>query len=397
MSAWFSPEFEDGTLVNDLALELVEQGHEVLVYAQDWDGRKKSPEIFEAHGVKVAWQPHAGQGRNLGRLGLPVKWLFSSLLGWRNYRKLMKEFEPEGLICFSPAVISFWVVRHFYNRKSLKSLIIQWDFFPKHHAQIGLVPSGPVEKLLMELEQWLLNRFDFVGHMSERNIRFFRENYIKCTKTKQVILPIWGKKDRNECSSTIDDIRKKYDLPLDKIIVVFGGQLSAGRGLGEILEFVRTAEEKIPNSYFVIIGSGKLRKWIQDKIVELELGNIVLKERIPRNQYQEFLRACDIGLVSTQGGTGVPTFPSKSIDYMRNKLPIIASTEDTTDFGEKLEAAGAGIYVPAGHAEELLTSLAELCADKERRLRMGEKSLAYFLENHDVTEVASKLVNYLAR
>ena len=77
--------------------------------------------------------------------------------------------------------------------------------------------------------------------------------------------------------------------------------------------------------------------------------------------------SCDVGIVATVANVDVPTFPSKTIDYLRAGVPVAASVEATTDFGEFVEAQGFGVAVTAGSPGRLLAAIETILADDKRR------------------------------
>ena len=92
----------------------------------------------------------------------------------------------------------------------------------------------------------------------------------------------------------------------------------------------------------------------------------------------------------------MPTFPSKSIDYMRNKVPMLVSTEEGTDFRTLVSQAGAALSSIAGDHAAFLENLVRLSSDAALRKEMGQHGLEYFLANHNVAVVADNMVRWLS-
>ncbi len=396
-SSWFSRDFEDGTLVNDLAQELACRGHQVLVYAQDWAGRTDRAEIIEGGGVTVAWQPV--KKTSLPGVRMPWKWGATSFDGWRRFGSTIRAFDPQWIVGFTPTTIHAGLIRRLLPSRRIRSLIIQWDFFPFHHAQIGMIRSRLLARMLERVETSLIDRFDHIGHMTPRNTEYFNRHYAAARKVNRLVIPIWGPASRTQQGIEIDcrAIREKYALPHDKVIAVFGGQLSKGRGIDNVLVLAERCARELPEAYFVIIGDGELRAYIEARIKAMPSANMVLKKRLPRSEYQGFVRCCDIGIVSTEGQVDVPTYPSKSIDYFRNSVPVIASMEASTDYCIILERdANAGLASVAGDHDAFFVNMARLTADADLRRRLGESGRAYFLETLTVSKVAEAIERCLA-
>ena len=393
VSSWVSNDFSDSTLVNELAAEFARQGHDVLLYAQDWDNRLDKTCSFTERRVRVLWQRHAGNIFPIPKLRLLLKWSLTSIIGWWNHGQEMRRYGADMLIVINCGTIHASQILLLPNARTARKLFIQWDFFPIHHWEIGMFRGRALFRISRWIEESLIKRFTWIGHMSPRNISFFRENYPRCAELDQLIIPIWG---IEPLPALAPDERKKtraaYGLPSDKIIAVFGGQLSRGRGLDNILALAKRAQAEMSSVHFVIIGQGKLKDWLARQVESGIHANVTLMDRIAKDRYQSFLASCDIGIVSTEGGTSVPSFPSKSIDYMRNGLPMLISTEASSDFPQIMESAGAGLASVAGDHEMLWSNLKKLAGSEAFRREAGEAGKQHFIANHHVASVVKSII-----
>ena len=77
------------------------------------------------------------------------------------------------------------------------------------------------------------------------------------------------------------------------------------------------------------------------------------------------ISACDIGLVCTVAGVDSSSFPSKTIDYLRAGLPIVAAVEQESDYREFLRRWNIGISIPAGDATALFAAVIRVVDDQE--------------------------------
>src|SRR5690606_36199346 len=102
---------------------------------------------------------------------------------------------------------------------------------------------------------------------------------------------------------------------------------------------------------FVIIGKGGELPRLKARVREEGLTNVIFIDHVPRDEYENIVAVCDLGLVSLSGRHSVPSFPSKSIDYLKVGLPILASIDKCTEFGDILvNDMKAGLWVEAGDA-----------------------------------------------
>jgi glycosyltransferase involved in cell wall biosynthesis len=265
--------------------------------------------------------------------------------------------------------------------------------FPYAHRDLGLVPRGTVFQAALWAETRLMRRFDMIGCMSPANARYLTTQYRLHPKTKVQILPIWGPTDS---TGTVDAraVRARHGLPFDRPICIFGGQLSEGRGIEEILATAVLARQAANEIAFVIIGEGRLRPKVERHIASGG-DNVFLLGRVPREAYLELAAACDVGLVVTVAHTDVPTFPSRTIDYLRAGLPIVASVERTTDYGMFIADHQLGIAIEAGHPDQLLSAIQHTFREDLDRAVIRRRAKAALDTVFDVDNVARKMVDQM--
>ena len=123
-----------------------------------------------------------------------------------------------------------------------------------------------------------------------------------------------------------------------------------------------------------------------------DASNVFFLGQISRSEYLNIAAACDVGLVCTVDGVDVPTFPSKSIDYFRAKLPILASVELTTDYGSFISENLLGRVCEAGNPKALFETLMELIETPILMLEMGENGFQIYQNKFHVKKVAHELL-----
>lgn len=322
------------------------------------------------------------------RFPLPVslKWLIYSPAAFLFYWKLF--FKRYHLvIAFSPGSAS-WFLCLISRLIGRKNLLIYWDFFPIHNQQIGMMDNGFRSKLFYLLEKFCVKNFDYIACMSPKNVEFF-ENYFGQVKSSSQLLeiPIWG---------TDTDVSKFSGLstfdfyePSNKYFV-FGGQLIPGRGLDVAMEAALLAAKKDPKIRLLIFGTGILSQTVEEYSLKSS-GVIRYCGTVERRRYKSILKDCIGGIVSTVSDVSVPTYPSKSLDYMMANLPILASVEDSTDFGEIIEFYGAGIKCKEGDSESLSNAMCRIANDLSLRNTMGVNSRKMYEIRHQTIEVAKSI------
>lgn len=383
----------DPWLTNELADALQFSGHTVTVVYLNWNKIANTPEdeLKTSTGVRVLAIPPIVTNTRLPLLNNLLKWTLSSARAYRALRKALREEEFDLLICFSPAVTMALPILLMTNRAKTRSFLIQWDFFPFHHRQIGLMSSPIIFHLARLAEEKLLRRFDAIGCMSQKNIEYLRSHYDIKPEQNLCVLPIWAKETKLD-NIDVNTTRKKYELPTGNPIVVFGGQLAPGRGVEDLLQMAALAEHADSSLIFLVIGSGP-QETLVNSYIHKGHHNLRWIPWIPRSNYLDLIRACNLALVCTVRDVDVPTFPSKTLDYLRAGLPIVASVEESTDYGQYLVSNCIGVSVTAGAPNQLLETTQALLRDEARLRLMKENGPKIFKEHFEVEHVVRQLIS----
>lgn len=99
------------------------------------------------------------------------------------------------------------------------------------------------------------------------------------------------------------------------------------------------------------------------------------------NVLQEFVKICDIGLLNLSSRFTIPNIPSRTLSYWEAKIPVLASIDKSTDFGDILEQSGSGLWSITGDIKTYMQNFEKLYIDKQLRTSMGECGYSYLLKN----------------
>jgi glycosyltransferase involved in cell wall biosynthesis len=382
----------DRYMTNELAGALVAAGHCVQAVVTDWDAPFGAPvtSIRSDDGVDVlVIAPRAFS--KLGRfVEKASKWTLSSLFALREMCKALSGRRFDVLICFTPCVTVaaqlHWATKHLGTR----NMLFVHDFFPYHHRSIGLVPDGLVFQVARLLEEHLIRRFHAIGCNWPSNIVYLKKHY-RIRKDQHVIwTPLWGESSTRPPPRPKEVARIEHSLPLDRKIVVFGGQITEGRGVEEMLTLAALAQTKRPDLAFLFVGDGRLTPVIEQRIAS-GASNVIWRRRIPRDEYLRLLGACDVGLVATVRQVDSSSFPTKTIDYLRASLPIVASVEEESDFRKFLSRWNIGVSVAAGDARALFQAVVSVIDHPEMTANIARNTHACLEEVFDVKRTVELL------
>ena len=164
---------------------------------------------------------------------------------------------------------------------------------------------------------------DFIGCMSPANVKFVLDhnNFVdpktvevapnSIELTEQVKLP---KEDKEE-------IRKKYKLPLDKPILIYGGNLGKPQGIPFLVECL-DANKNREDCHFLIIGSGTEYGRLEEWYKSVNPKSVSLYQRLPKADYDKLVQCCDVGLIFLDYRFTIPNYPSRLLSYLEYEMPI---------------------------------------------------------------------------
>lgn len=380
----------DRNLTNDLADGFVANGMRVIVAAIDWSGRGGGDgRVTLPGGVEVLFVPPWSFDRAGAFVRNASKWLFSSVAAARRVKGAFQDVSVDMVVASSPLITCGYLIlwaRRFFRASMLAYLT---DFFPFHQRAAGQIPGGPVLRAGAAIENFLLGRFDAVACMSPAGVAYLRGHYRLRPDQRIGFVRLWGAVTVST-PDIRDDLRSRFALPPGPL-AIFGGQISEGRGVEDILAAAALAKRRGLPVIFMFVGTGRLEPLVRHHI-DAGGDNVLLRPPVGRDSYLDLLGACTIALVATVADTGVPTFPSKTIDYLRAGLPVVAAVEDSTDYSDFVEENGFGIATPAGDPAAFVDAIATLLADRALRERMATAGKAALARHFDPKAAAAMMV-----
>ncbi|WP_413704215.1 glycosyltransferase family 4 protein [Pseudomonas sp. Pseusp16] len=385
----YADDKKDAWLTNELAYSLNEEGHNVSVVVFSW--LKNEPVSFTKviDGIKVIRVKLPAIFYNTGVIGTALKIFLFPFLARHEVRKQVDKCDL--LIANTPCVTILGMSRYFRKKYDSRSFLVLWDFFPYYLKDLGAIRNKLFFGFFRYLEQIMYKSFDRIGCMTEGNAKFLFDNFPAVDKQRVEILPLWAKIKQVD---PIDksEIRLKYDLPSAGFIAVYGGAMSIVQELDNILDLAELYSGG--DVTFLFIGKGTEKERLEKSVIARGLKNVKFIDYVPRDEYQHVVQACDVGLISLSKKLTVPSFPSKSLDYFKVSLPVLASLDSVTDFGDILEnKICAGFAVVAGDVTNLKGKLDLLIKDAELCKALGASGRRYYEKYLSVENARSIIIS----
>lgn len=383
-------------LTNELAEGFVEEECLVSVIALSWNYEDGGSGNSQVNGVDIYRLRLFKFLYSKNILCSFLKIVFFSVIAAFKYGRIIRA--QDVVIATTPCIV-IWCIIGFMARSKAFNYLILWDFFPFYMKGMWGKSKAVFFRAFWWVENILYNRFDCIGCMTSEAERFLYDNYnIRCAKTS--ILPLWGGKYAVGSSSPEErkSIRQKYGVGVDSFVVVYGGAMSVVQGLDNVLDAAKVLSSENSMVEFVFIGTGSELSRLKDRKINENIDNILFLDYVPRSQYEIIIRSFDLGLISLSGHHEVPSFPSKSIDYIKVGLPIVAAIDSFTDFSAILkDEMKAGESVVSNCPIDLANKIRSLSYDPELLREFSENGKAFYESNMRISVAVGNILNEFGR
>ena len=331
-----------------------------------------------------------------------------TLLIENQYKAAIKKYLPNvkiDLILYSTPPITFPKVIAYLKRQNPQAMsyLLLKDIFPQNAVDIGMMSKtgvkGVLYKFFRKKEKKLYALSDYIGCMSSANVEYVLAHNTEVSAEKVEVAPnsVVLLEDGPE-SIDKDIVRKKYGLPVDRPVFIYGGNLGKPQGIPFLIECLE-ANSTRPDCHFLVIGTGtelpKLKAWYNDNVNHNANFNVTVMEGLPKAEYDELVRSCDVGLIFLDHRFTIPNFPSRLLSYLENKMPVLCATDSNTDMGRIAEENGFGFWCESNSVEAFTAILDRMISAD--RTAMGEKGFAFLKENYLVENTYNAIVSHLVQ
>ena len=365
-------DLNSSNLYLDLALEFKDYQHEVYVIAPAGVNQKTG--LYNERGLNVL---RVATFKQKGVRSVFKKGFAQLLLPYQYrtaYSKFLKNQLFDLILMPTPPITLTKLVLHIKKNTNALFYLILRDIYPQGAADIGLVRFRFIYHYLRKLEILTYKTADIIGCMSLGNIEYIKTHNPYLDSKKLTLLPNWQKTSNLE-ELTVD-VRKLED----KYIVLFGGTIGYAQKVDNIVILAEHYQNDV-NIVFLVIGNGVMKQYLMDKVAQKQLNNVIFLDSLPRDEYMNFVKSADIGLITIDERFTVPTIPSKTTSYFSLKLPVLAIIDQHTDYGKIIDEAKAGLWSVGGDNDKLFENFDKLYKYNNRRIASGENGYKYFLEN----------------
>lgn len=365
--AW--PENGEHNLYTDLMEEFRDDRHNVYVVAARERRVGKATEYSVKNGLHIL---HVKCG-NIQKTNPIEKGISSILLGYqmqRAIKKYLSNINFELIIYSTPPITLARTVKDLKKKYSAKTYLLLKDIWPQGPADMGVIKkNGLVWKYFRKKEKLIYKVSDYIGCLSPANVKYILKHNKELAPEKIEVCPNSIRPREQKHVNSIQ-IRKKYGVPEEAIIFLFGGNLGKPQGVSFLVDVAEQMQDR-EDLLFLIVGSGTKYSKIKMRIKERNCNNILLIERLPKLEYEELCNASDVGLILLDKCFTIPNFPSRLLTYLDIGMPVLCATDEVCDVGDIVEEWGCGIKTLHGDIDGFIIAVNKLAGDEELRKNMS--------------------------
>lgn len=378
----------------DLMKELKSKGNNVYV-ATSLERKNRRKTFF---GIQQGINVLRVKTGNIQKINIIEKGISTLLIEYQFMNSIKKYFNNVkfDIIIYSTPPITFEkVINMVKKRDGAKSYLLLKDIFPQNAVDMRMIKkNGILHKFFLRKEEKLYRISDYIGCMSEKNKEYLLENnkYIDINKVEVCPNSIRPSKVNHLSYEERMKLREKLGIPSEAVIFIYGGNLGKPQGINFLIDIINYNKERT-DIYFLIIGAGTEYSKLEEFISRENPKNTKLYSFLSKQEYDDYLKIADVGLILLDSRFTIPNFPSRLLGYMDYSLPVIAATDVNTDIGKVIVDGKFGYWCESGSLNDFNNIIDILLKDKELIKAMRINSRKYLEENYTAEKSAEIIIN----
>jgi len=262
------------------------------------------------------------------------------------------------------------------------------DLFPDLAVELGKLKNKQFIEFLKKLSELIVRRVDKVVVVGEYMEKRIREELLRETSTDTHVVTIHNWADGDKIKVLREDeennfLKREWRLE-GKFVVLYSGNIGY---LHEFDTIISTAEyfakEGPREIVFVFIGEGIKKSYIEEKIKEKGLYNILFFPYQSREMLTYSLGLADVSLVTLEKGFEGMVVPSKIYGILASGKPVIAIIGEESEITEIIRRGKCGEIIKIGDFKALSNAIINYYKNPQKCNEEGMNGRKYFEKNFE--------------
>ena len=379
---------DEHNIYTDLLREFVKHGHEVHVISPVERRKKQKTKLLKGEKATILRLRIGNtQKTNIIEKGISTINIESQFI--RGIKRYFSSVKFDLILYTTPPITLCKAIEFVKRRDMAQTYLMLKDIFPQNAVDIGMLGKtgwkGILYRYFRNKEKKLYELSDYIGCMSQANVDYVlkfnpgirTEKVGICPNSIEVI-------DRSVEQKVRIDIRNKYGIPFDRKVFVYGGNLGKPQGIDFLIKCLKSQKNN-DKVFFLIVGDGTEYEKIYNYIKEDQPENARLMKRLPKEDYDTVVAACDVGMIFLDHRFTIPNFPSRLLSYMQAKIPVLACTDVNTDIGKVIVDNGFGWWCESNNIEMFEKTIRIIMSCDTSKMKEAEYRI--LRENYSVKQV----------
>lgn len=379
------------TIYNDLAEALHEAGHNIVVVVSEQPRYILKTTMKYERGFEVL-RIVTGNYYDVGLFEKGITTLKIPLLMKRGIKKYFNDRKFDFILFESPPVTNASLVSWAKKKFDCPSYLMLKDIFPQNAVDIGIMKkNGFLFKYFSGKEHRLYESADIIGCMSGANKEYILRHNSWINDEKVELFPN-TKKITADYLTDRWMIRDKYSIHKDACLFLFGGNMGKPQHIDLLCEVIEECKG-YKGIYFLFVGRGTERYKLEQTIKNKEVTNARVIENLPRDEYEQITKECNVGFIILDPRFTIPNYPSRILSYMEYAKPILAATDKVTDLKELITEVQCGEWVWSGDKDAFVEKILKMAKDVDLTQK-GIRGRKYLEMNFDISNSVKILENH---
>jgi glycosyltransferase involved in cell wall biosynthesis len=264
------------------------------------------------------------------------------------------------------------------------------DLWPEGAIQLGVLRQRWVIWLARWFERHCYRLAAKVVVLSEGMAQWIRQTY---SFDNLEVIP------NASDNELVDGIQDEVELPewaRGKHLALYTGTLGLIDDCGQILEVASiTQRQDIRDVEYVLIGDGKERRQLEEKLRALDLRNVHFLGLLPKEDVMRWLKVSCCALFTVKDVPFLSTAsPNKVFDAFAAGVPIVQATQGWIK--DLLEREQCGITVPANDPAAMANAVLQLAQGNGFRSRLAANAFRVARDQFDRSMLAERMRRVLS-